>query len=238
MRQIYSQSCKQMIRQFLRLPLQQHLDSGNYGFLAHRTLSSSSSSSASSSSAASQVRDLSLEEDRIYNMDFKTATEILFQEPPRKKKFGLDFHLVQLFFACMPSLAVYLVAQYARYEIRRMEAEVELKKKQEEEKKAKEMESQATEKDSDSELLQVKTRLEALEETVKEIVDETRKASHTNQNIERETSKLAPTDPSIKVDETMKSSSANQTIERETSKLVPTDSGSNSSESSTKKTQS
>ncbi|KAI8544222.1 hypothetical protein RHMOL_Rhmol08G0279100 [Rhododendron molle] len=34
----------------------------------------------------------------------------------------IDFHLVQFFFACMPSLAVYLVAQYARYEMRRMEA--------------------------------------------------------------------------------------------------------------------
>uniref|UniRef100_A0A7N2LN91 Uncharacterized protein n=1 Tax=Quercus lobata TaxID=97700 RepID=A0A7N2LN91_QUELO len=34
----------------------------------------------------------------------------------------IDFHLVQLFFACMPSLAVYLVAQYARYDMRKMEA--------------------------------------------------------------------------------------------------------------------
>ncbi|KAK9152758.1 hypothetical protein Sjap_000238 [Stephania japonica] len=59
---------------------------------------------------------------QLENLDFITATKILFTEPPKKKKFGLDFHLVQLFFACMPSLAVYLVAQYARYEIRKMEA--------------------------------------------------------------------------------------------------------------------
>ncbi|CAA6672267.1 unnamed protein product [Spirodela intermedia] len=59
---------------------------------------------------------------KIHDLDFTTAARILFTAAPDKKKFGFDFHLVQLFFACMPSLAVYLVAQYARYEIRRMEA--------------------------------------------------------------------------------------------------------------------
>ncbi|WVZ55096.1 hypothetical protein U9M48_005805 [Paspalum notatum var. saurae] len=54
--------------------------------------------------------------------DWKTAANILFTVPPKRKEFGLDFHLVQLFFVCMPSLAVYLVAQYARREIKRMEA--------------------------------------------------------------------------------------------------------------------
>ncbi|XWS19142.1 hypothetical protein CRYUN_Cryun32bG0106600 [Craigia yunnanensis] len=88
----------------------------------------------------------------------------------------IDFHLVQLFFACMPLLAVYLVAQYARYEMRKMEAkqeEEEEKKKQEEEEKAKETEQIAT----DSELSEVKVRLGKLEEAVKAIVVESKKQS-------------------------------------------------------------
>nr|CAN80803.1 hypothetical protein VITISV_018153 [Vitis vinifera] len=75
--------------------------------------------------------------------------------------------------------SVYLVAQYARYEIRRMEEELELKKKQtEEEEKEKELESNAAEEigeGSDPELLKVKVRLDKLEEAVKEIVVESKK---------------------------------------------------------------
>ncbi|XP_058114133.1 uncharacterized protein LOC131257003 isoform X2 [Magnolia sinica] len=114
---------------------------------------------------------------QLQNLDFMTAAKMLFTPPPQKKKFGIDFHLVQLFFACMPSLAVYLVAQYARYEIRRMEAEEEMKKKKaEEEEKAKEVDSNvADEEKSGLELSKVKVRLDALEETVKEIADETKK---------------------------------------------------------------
>lgn len=112
-------------------------------------------------------------------LDFTTAAKILFTDPPKKKKFGIDFHLVQLFFVCMPSLAVYLVAQYARYEMRRMEAEleqkkaVEDKKKQEEEEKAKELELKEAEEKAKSnpELLEVKRRLGKLEEAVNEIVE-------------------------------------------------------------------
>lgn len=56
--------------------------------------------------------------------------------------------------------------------------EVELKKKQEDEEKAKEMESSTMEEEgSDFELLKVKVRLDALEESVKVIVDETKKLS-------------------------------------------------------------
>ncbi|KAJ0984306.1 hypothetical protein J5N97_002662 [Dioscorea zingiberensis] len=106
---------------------------------------------------------------QLDNLDFTTAAKILFTEPPKKKKFGFDFHLVQFFFACMPSLAVYLVAQYARYEIRRMEAEVEKKKQVEEEQKAKEAELAAEEEES--KLSNVLVRLDTLEETVREIVD-------------------------------------------------------------------
>ncbi|XP_062156604.1 uncharacterized protein LOC133864326 [Alnus glutinosa] len=116
---------------------------------------------------------------QLDKLDFSTAAKILFTDPPKKKKFGFDFHLVQLFFACMPSLAVYLVAQYARYEIRRMEGELEQKKKQEEEKKAKEMELNATEEKeagSDPELLEVKVRLDKLEEALKGIVVETKQS--------------------------------------------------------------
>ncbi|XP_028083399.1 uncharacterized protein LOC114284659 [Camellia sinensis] len=112
-------------------------------------------------------------------LDFMTAAKILFTTPPKKKKFGFDFHLVQFFFACLPSLAVYLVAQYARHEMRRMEAELELKKKAEEEAKAKEIELNASkEKEaggSDPELLEVKERINKLEAAVKEIVVKTKK---------------------------------------------------------------
>ncbi|KAG7998176.1 hypothetical protein I3843_01G245300 [Carya illinoinensis] len=116
---------------------------------------------------------------QLDKLDFATATKILFTDPPKRKKFGLDFHLVQLFFACMPSLAVYLVAQYARYEMRRMEAELEQKKKQEEEKE-KEMELsviEGKETVSDPELLEMKVRLDKLEEAVKGIAVETKKQS-------------------------------------------------------------
>ncbi|KAK6915647.1 hypothetical protein RJ641_020764 [Dillenia turbinata] len=117
---------------------------------------------------------------QLENLDFMTAAKILFTSPP-KKKFGLDFHLVQLFFVCMPSLAVYLVAQYARHEMRKMEKELEEKKKAEDEAKAKEMELNVEEeRDSDPELLQVKQRLDALEETLKEIVVEKKKIMSSN----------------------------------------------------------
>lgn len=117
---------------------------------------------------------------QLENLDFMTAAKMLFTEPPTKKKFGLDFHLVQFFFACLPSLAVYLVAQYARYEIRRMEAEAELKKKADEDAKAKELELIAEEEKqegTDPQLSEVKARLDKLEETLKEIVVESKKQS-------------------------------------------------------------
>ncbi|XP_022714744.1 protein MNN4-like isoform X1 [Durio zibethinus] len=126
---------------------------------------------------------------QLENLDFMTAAKILFTHPPKKKKFGIDFHLVQLFFACMPSLAVYLVAQYARYEMRKMEVELEEKKKQEEEeakrkqeedKKKQEEEETAKQMEqiaTDPELLEVKVRLGKLEEAVKEIVVESKKQS-------------------------------------------------------------
>lgn len=110
----------------------------------------------------------------LNNIDFMTAAKILFTDPPEKKKYGLDFHLVQLFFVCLPSLAVYLVAQYARSEMKKMDAELELKKQAEFEAKAKEMELKAAEEKaaaaSDPRLLEVKERLAKLEETMKEIV--------------------------------------------------------------------
>ncbi|XP_064959093.1 uncharacterized protein LOC135609602 isoform X1 [Musa acuminata AAA Group] len=146
------------------------------------------SSSSSSVAPQSEVEARSEAYQRLENLDFMTAAKILFTTPPKRKKFGLDFHLVQLFFACLPSLAVYLVAQYARYEIRRMEAELEEKKKQDEEKqKAKEAEmsndeekseaelSKVDEEKSEAELSKVKARLDALEEAVKEIADEKKK---------------------------------------------------------------
>lgn len=73
---------------------------------------------------------------QLENLDFKSAAKILFTTPPKRKKFGqvpllwfdcyrgikwlmfwhtwrdsvfecrLDFHLVQLFFTCLPSLGI------------------------------------------------------------------------------------------------------------------------------------
>ncbi|XWS20515.1 hypothetical protein CRYUN_Cryun31cG0108300 [Craigia yunnanensis] len=96
-------------------------------------------------------------------LDFMTAAKILSTHPPNKKKFGIDFHLVQLFFACMLSLG-------ARGE---KEARRKAKRKQEEEEKAKDVEQIAT----DPELLEVKVRLGKLEEVVKEIFVESEKQS-------------------------------------------------------------
>ncbi|KAE8704531.1 deSI-like protein [Hibiscus syriacus] len=120
---------------------------------------------------------------QLDNLNFMTAAKILFTQPPKKKKFGIDFHLVQLFFACMPSLAVYLVAQYARYEVRKMEAELEEKKKQEEAKRMQEEEERDKEGGkivTDPELSEVKVRLGKLEEAIKEIAVESKKQSAVN----------------------------------------------------------
>ncbi|XP_058734371.1 uncharacterized protein LOC131606108 [Vicia villosa] len=122
---------------------------------------------------------------QLENLDMMTAIKILFTDPPKKKKFGFDFHLVQFFFACMPSLAVYLVAQYARYEIRTMEVEVEQKRKKKEEEEAKEREKELElnppeEKEANPQLSEVNERLDKLEETVKEIAVVTKKQSSSN----------------------------------------------------------
>ncbi|KAI5600712.1 hypothetical protein BDE02_01G043400 [Populus trichocarpa] len=166
--------------------------------------------------------------------------------------FRLDFHLVQLFFICLPSLgisshvfhiaiyifkcvlllvllllskrmhirfcpfflatAVYLVAQYARHEMKKMDAELEKKKKEEEE-KAKEEELKAIEEkaQSESELLEVKERLSKLEEVVKEIAVESRKQSGGSvkktqvQEDSSETLKPASTEASNRISESSKS---------------------------------
>ncbi|PSS07555.1 Myosin-2 heavy chain like [Actinidia chinensis var. chinensis] len=147
------------------------------------TPSNNNGSSSSNNKSGSESIDGSLSTyDESYRqldkLDFMTAAKILFTTPPKKKKFGFDFHLVQFFFACLPSLAVYLVAQYAHHEMRRMEAELEVKKKAEEAAKAKEKElndSEDKETGSDTELLEVKVRLDKLEEALKEIVVESKK---------------------------------------------------------------
>ncbi|XP_022896395.1 uncharacterized protein LOC111410325 isoform X2 [Olea europaea var. sylvestris] len=135
----------------------------------------SSNGSESSSSSLSQYNE---QYKALNNLDFMTAAKILFTDQPNKKKFGLDFHLVQLFFACLPSLAVYLVAQYARSEMKKMDVELELKKQAEFESQAKEMElKKAEEGAADPVLREVKERLNKLEETVKEIVIVSKKQS-------------------------------------------------------------
>ncbi|KAF8021627.1 hypothetical protein BT93_G1927 [Corymbia citriodora subsp. variegata] len=141
--------------------------------------STSITNSSNGENAESSIGTYNKAYKQLDKLDFMTAAQILFNGPPKKKKFGIDFHLVQLFFACMPSLAVYLVAQYARYEMRRMEAELE-QKKLEEEKKLKEVEEETPEEkevDSEKVLSEVKVRLDKLEEAVKEIVVEAKKQS-------------------------------------------------------------
>ncbi|GER56298.1 K-box region and MADS-box transcription factor family protein [Striga asiatica] len=138
-------------------------------------------SNGSSSGNGSSLASYSDQYKALQNLDFMTAAKILFSEPPKKKKFGLDFHLVQLFFVCLPSLAVYLVAQYARSEMRKMDAELEKKKQAEFEKQAKEMELKAAEEKaaaaSSPELLAVKERLDKLEVAFNKIVVESKKQS-------------------------------------------------------------
>ncbi|KAI3925207.1 hypothetical protein MKW92_033589 [Papaver armeniacum] len=128
---------------------------------------------------------------QLENLDFMTAAKMLLRILQRKRNLGtslyltllplllqLDFHLVQFFFCCLPSVAVYMVAQYARYEIRRMEA------------KAKGLEANASKESEEAasagELLKVNDRLEALEEAFKEIVVEKKKlSSHSSEESNR-----------------------------------------------------
>ncbi|CAE5964759.1 unnamed protein product [Arabidopsis arenosa] len=119
---------------------------------------------------------------KLDKLDFVTAAKILFTEPPKKNKFGFDWHVVQFIIVCLPSVAVYLVAQYARRKMKIMDAELGEKKRKEEEKKEKEeaeqkaLEVEAATK-SHEELMEMKQRLGKIEETIKEIVLETKKPS-------------------------------------------------------------
>ncbi|CAG7903226.1 hypothetical protein HID58_026773 [Brassica napus] len=119
---------------------------------------------------------------KLDKLDFVTAAKILFTEPPKKNKFGLDWHVVQFIIVCLPSLAVYLVAQYARRKMKIMDAELGGKKRKEEEKKEKEEaekraleEAEATK--SQEGLMEMKKRLGKIEETIKEVVLEAKKPS-------------------------------------------------------------
>ncbi|KAK2982851.1 hypothetical protein RJ640_021341 [Escallonia rubra] len=129
----------------------------------------------------------------VDKLDFMTAAKILFTTPPKTKKFGIDFHLVQLFFACMPSLGIStpIVTKFPFQEL-------ELKKKAEEAEKAKEVELKAVEEKeagSSPEILDVKVRLDKLEEVVKEYVVESKKQSGitSKENQERSNEKKQPT---------------------------------------------
>ncbi|XP_061342499.1 uncharacterized protein LOC133288701 [Gastrolobium bilobum] len=162
--------------------------SGRFKFL--RTTSFCSDAKSTSSNPAKKMNSDIIADERyrqLENLDMTTAAKILFSDPSKKKEFGFDFHLWQFFVACLPSLAVYLVAQYSRYRMRTMEVEVEQKRKQKEEEEAKEKEKETElnppeekEAKSDPQLSEVKVRLEKLEETVKEIVVETKKQSSSN----------------------------------------------------------
>ncbi|KAF9613652.1 hypothetical protein IFM89_009540 [Coptis chinensis] len=143
---------------------------------------------------AASVRDLDAYR-QLDKLDFMTAAKMLFTTPPKKKKFGV---FLQAFLALSGWISISCNSSFAaclhwvilccsgifggsvrRYEIKRMEAEAEVKKKQTEEvEKAKEQEALALEEEkrkSDPELLEVKVRLDALEEAVKGIAVESKK---------------------------------------------------------------
>ncbi|CAM6126397.1 unnamed protein product [Calypogeia fissa] len=85
-----------------------------------RRISSGTDAEAGRQTAVRQQLEAAAREDRL---DFLMAARILFSSPSRPRKFGLDFHLWQFFVSLLPPFAVYLTAQYARYEMRRMEKE-------------------------------------------------------------------------------------------------------------------
>ncbi|KAK4410642.1 hypothetical protein Sango_0137200 [Sesamum angolense] len=153
--------------------------------LIHPTQTATSDSGGSSNNGASSTPSLSTYSEQykaLDNLDFMTATKILFTESPKKKKFGLDFHLVQLFFACLPSLDIWdlRVDNDIKFALGKIQLhflsrnELERKKQAEFEAQAKELELKAAEEkaasSSNPELLEVKERLDKLEVTVKEIV--------------------------------------------------------------------
>ncbi|CAI0473908.1 unnamed protein product [Linum tenue] len=138
---------------------------------------------------------------QLGKLDFMTAAKILFAETPKQKKFGLDFHLVQLFFVCLPSLAVYLVAMYARREMERVETEFQQKKKKEEETRAEEEEQKALEVEakSNAAISEVKERVDKLEVALNEIVVDKKKDSSSGSSSSSSTNvakRLSPIDPS------------------------------------------
>ncbi|XP_022853321.1 uncharacterized protein LOC111374814 isoform X2 [Olea europaea var. sylvestris] len=105
------------------------------------------SSNGNESSSSSSTSQYSEQYKALNNLDFMTAAKILFTDQPKKKKFGLDFHL-----------------------------ELELKKQAEFEAQAKEMElKKAEEGAADPVLREVRERLNKLEEKVKDIVIESKK---------------------------------------------------------------
>lgn len=174
------------VRPRLHLPLARlcrHLSSSSSGVGGPPTAPTDAAAAAAAKAqeaakarmeAYKQVQDF----DWSSGADWKTAANILFTVPPKRKEFGLDFHLVQLFFVCMPSLAVYLVAQYARREIKRMEAEAEAKRKKNEEvEKQKQLEADSVKEDADLKLATVLVRLDTLEGVVKEIADDKMRSS-------------------------------------------------------------
>ncbi|CAH2067957.1 unnamed protein product, partial [Thlaspi arvense] len=145
---------------------------------------------------------------KLDKLDFVTAAKILFTEPPKKNKFGFDWHVVQFIIVCLPSVAVYLVAQYARRKMKIMDAELGEKKRKEDEKKEKEeaekreLEEAAATK-SQEELMEMKKRLGKIEETIKEIVLETKKPSGNapTKTQEDQSAKLPPKEESKPIKE-------------------------------------
>ncbi|KAG6513976.1 hypothetical protein ZIOFF_024313 [Zingiber officinale] len=135
-----------------------------------KDISPSSSTFPSVSAAQAEARKEAYRQ--LDNLDFMTAAKILFTTPPKRKEFGFDFHLVQFFFACLPSLGISYSTPSGILGCPICSELEEKKKKEEEEQKEKEIELGNNEEQPEAELSKVIARLDALEETVKVIANE------------------------------------------------------------------
>ncbi|KAL8497217.1 hypothetical protein ACS0TY_020778 [Phlomoides rotata] len=117
---------------------------------AARNSKPTTNNGSSSSSSPPSLSNYDEQYKALNNLNFWTAAEIVFNKTPKKKKFGLDFHL-----------------------------ELERKKQAEFEAQAKQMELKAAEEKakvaSNPALMEVKDRLDKLEQIIKEIVVEPKK---------------------------------------------------------------
>lgn len=137
-----------------------------------RSMSGKRGPSLEEQESARRALEAAAREDRL---DFATAAKILMTTPAKERKFGWDFHLVQFFFACLPPLAAYLLAQYSRHEQRRMLKEQDAKLEKiidaefETEVEAELQEAAIILSTNDTDLASLSLRLQALEARLKQL---------------------------------------------------------------------